>query len=62
MADRFDGKVRKEETIVKRLLHIGALTLFFFFLTQSQVSAVELDGFLTDIPATPDTVKLYVLL
>lgn len=62
MVDHFDGKVRKEETIVKRLLYIGALTLFFFFLTQSQVSAVELDGFLTDIPATPDTVKLYVLL
>lgn len=47
---------------MKRLFQTGVFTLLFLLFTRSPVSANELDGFLTDIPATPDTIKLYVLL
>lgn len=62
MADNLERKSRKEEAIVKRLFQTGAFTLLFLLFTWSPVSANELDGFLTEIPATPDTIKLYVLL
>lgn len=62
MADGLNRKDRKEETEVKPFVKTGAFTLLFLFLTQSTASAAELDSFFTDVPATPDTIKLYVLL
>lgn len=54
--------VRKEETRVKRTVQISSSVLFFSLIWQPQIKAAELETFFTEIPATPDTIKLYVLL
>ncbi|AQS54208.1 Flagellar biosynthetic protein FliP [Jeotgalibaca dankookensis] len=47
---------------MKRTVQISSSGLFFSLIWQPQIKAAELETFFTEIPATPDTIKLYVLL